>query len=86
LVVATNLNAFHAEDDKQQGGMTRFRFFIICSAAAFAYYFLPGEGFSPSPEGQPTFRPPGLLIRVKVSRFPLLGTVLLQLGMLDQTE
>ncbi|KAK4683607.1 hypothetical protein P7C73_g6631, partial [Tremellales sp. Uapishka_1] len=42
LVVTTNLNTFHAEDDGSSGGMTRFKFFMICGSAAFAYYLLPG--------------------------------------------
>lgn len=42
LVTATNLNVFHADDDSESG-MSRYRFFMICTAAAFAYYFLPGQ-------------------------------------------
>lgn len=42
LVIATNLNTFHAEDDAKDGRMTRFRFFMIAFCSAFAYYFLPG--------------------------------------------
>jgi hypothetical protein len=37
------LNAFHAEDEGYEGGMTRIRFLMVCGGAAFAYYFLPGE-------------------------------------------
>ena len=43
LVVATNLNTFHAEDDGFTGGMTRFKFLMIAGGSAFAWYFLPGE-------------------------------------------
>lgn len=43
LVVATNLNTLHAEDESFQGGMTRFRFLMITGGAAFAWYFLPGK-------------------------------------------
>lgn len=46
LVVATNLNTFHAEDDSQTNGMTRFRFFMISGSCAFAWYFLPGFLFT----------------------------------------
>jgi OPT family oligopeptide transporter len=43
LAVSTSLNAFHAEDEGYEGGMTRIRFLMVCGGAAFAYYFLPGE-------------------------------------------
>jgi OPT family small oligopeptide transporter len=46
LVTATTLNTFHAEDDQNTGGMTRFRFFLITMAGAFAWYFLPGFLFT----------------------------------------
>ena len=42
LVVATSLNAFHAEDEGFQGGMSRFRFLMVIIGASFAWYFLPG--------------------------------------------
>lgn len=42
LVVATNLNAFHAEDDGFGGGVSRFRFLLIVMGAAAAYSWLPG--------------------------------------------
>lgn len=41
LLTATNLNVFHADDDSGPS-MSRYRFFMICTAAAFAFYFLPG--------------------------------------------
>lgn len=41
LIITTNLNTFHAEDEGT-GGMTRFKFFMIALAGAFAYYFFPG--------------------------------------------
>lgn len=41
LVTTTNLNVFHAEDNGD-GGMTRYKFFMIFTSIAFAYYFLPG--------------------------------------------
>lgn len=43
LVVATNLNTFHAEDNGATGGMTRYKFFMIAGTCAFAWYFLPGK-------------------------------------------
>ncbi len=43
LVVSTNLNTFHADDDGSTGGMTRFRFLMVAGGAAFAWYLLPGE-------------------------------------------
>ena len=46
LVVATNLNTLHAEDEAFQGGMSRLRFLLISGGAAFAYYFLPGFLFT----------------------------------------
>lgn len=42
LVTSTFLNTFHAEEEPQPGRWTRFRFFIVAFAAAFAYCFLPG--------------------------------------------
>lgn len=42
LLTATNLNVFHANDDSDSG-MSRYKFFMIFTAAAFAYYFLPGQ-------------------------------------------
>jgi OPT family oligopeptide transporter len=42
LVVCALLNTLHAEDDEGQGGMTRYRFFMIVTAASFVYFFLPG--------------------------------------------
>ncbi|OCF31915.1 OPT family small oligopeptide transporter [Kwoniella heveanensis BCC8398] len=46
LVVTTNLNTLHAEEDGFQGGMSRFRFLILCGAGAFAWYFFPGFIFT----------------------------------------
>lgn len=42
LVVATNLNAFHAEEDAFQGGMSRIKFLVIVLSGAAFYYWLPG--------------------------------------------
>lgn len=42
LMVTTNLNTLHAEDDSSNGGLSRFRFLMYASGGAFAYYFLPG--------------------------------------------
>ncbi|KAG8911432.1 hypothetical protein FRC00_006510, partial [Tulasnella sp. 408] len=41
LVTSALLNTLHAEEDTRKGQMTRYRFFIICGAGAFLYYFLP---------------------------------------------
>ncbi|WVW80404.1 OPT family small oligopeptide transporter [Kwoniella bestiolae CBS 10118] len=46
LVVTTNLNTLHAEEDGFQGGMSRLRFLLICMGGAFAYYFFPGFIFT----------------------------------------
>lgn len=43
LVVATNLNTLHADDEGFTGGVSRYRFLIYCMSGAFAWYFLPGE-------------------------------------------
>lgn len=45
LVVATNLNAFHSEEDNFSGGMPRIKFLCIVLAGAAAYFWLPGESF-----------------------------------------
>ncbi|SNX86611.1 probable oligopeptide transporter [Melanopsichium pennsylvanicum] len=46
LVSATILNTLHAEEDETDGSMTRFRFFIVVSLAAFFFYFVPGYLFT----------------------------------------
>ncbi|EIW72833.1 hypothetical protein TREMEDRAFT_42014 [Tremella mesenterica DSM 1558] len=46
LVIATNLNTFHAEEDGFKGGMTRLKFLLIAGSASFGYYFLPGYLFT----------------------------------------
>ncbi len=46
LVTTTILNTLHADSDIGTGGMTRQRFFLIVSFAAFLYYFLPGDLFT----------------------------------------
>lgn len=43
LVVTTNLNTLHAEEEGFTGSMTRFRFLLYTGAGAFAWYFMPGE-------------------------------------------
>ncbi|KAG9036498.1 hypothetical protein FRB95_008796 [Tulasnella sp. JGI-2019a] len=44
LVTCTLLNTLHAEDDEieEGGGITRYKFFMIATSAAFIYYFIPG--------------------------------------------
>ncbi|KLT45603.1 OPT superfamily oligopeptide transporter [Cutaneotrichosporon oleaginosum] len=46
LVTTTILNTLHAESDIGTGGMSRQRFFLVMSVAAFLYYFLPGYLFT----------------------------------------
>ncbi|KAF8526011.1 OPT oligopeptide transporter [Hysterangium stoloniferum] len=46
LVACTLLNTLHAEDDDMSGGITRYRFFMIAGAGAFAFFFLPGFLFT----------------------------------------
>ncbi|KAK0518853.1 hypothetical protein OC842_007655 [Tilletia horrida] len=46
LVIATIFNTLHAEDDGEDGTMTRFRFFSIWGVAAFVFYFFPGFIFT----------------------------------------
>lgn len=48
LVVATNLNAFHAEEDAFQGGMPRLRFLVYVIGGSMGYYWLPGMYPSPA--------------------------------------
>lgn len=43
LVVATNLNAFHAEEDSFQGGMSRIKFLCIVLGASMMYLWIPGK-------------------------------------------
>lgn len=43
LMMCTNLNTLHAEDEGFQGGITRFRFLVYTSVGAFLFYILPGE-------------------------------------------
>ncbi|KAF9518906.1 hypothetical protein BS47DRAFT_1289018 [Hydnum rufescens UP504] len=42
LVACTLLNTLHAEEDEGSGGITRYKFFIYASTAAFFWWFLPG--------------------------------------------
>ncbi|KAI5451012.1 hypothetical protein NCC49_002503 [Naganishia albida] len=46
LVTSTFLNTFHAEEEPEPGRWTRFRFFMVAFAAAFAYCFLPSFLFT----------------------------------------
>ncbi|WFD33350.1 hypothetical protein MCUN1_000163 [Malassezia cuniculi] len=41
LVITTVLNALHAEPDKEENSISRFRWFLIIGVAAFCYNFLP---------------------------------------------
>jgi OPT family oligopeptide transporter len=60
LVITTNLNVLHAEDDGYTGGVSRFQFFMYAIAGAFAWYFLPGEWSARGPP-RPTHGGPGFL-------------------------
>lgn len=42
LVTCTLLNTLHAEDDAESGGLTRYKYYVMASCAAFAFFFLPG--------------------------------------------
>ncbi|KAH8115273.1 OPT oligopeptide transporter [Phellopilus nigrolimitatus] len=42
LVACTLLNTLHAEDDSDTGGLSRYRYYVMASAGAFAFFFLPG--------------------------------------------
>ncbi|CAL1711504.1 unnamed protein product [Somion occarium] len=46
LVLCTLLNTFHAEEDADRGGLTRYRYFLYVSVAAFFWFFLPGYLFT----------------------------------------
>jgi len=46
LVIATIFNTLHAEDDGEDGTMTRFRFFSIWGVIAFVFWFFPGFIFT----------------------------------------
>jgi hypothetical protein len=43
LVICTLLNTLHAEDDEGTSNMSRYRFFMYVSVAAFFWMFLPSE-------------------------------------------
>lgn len=42
LVTCTILNTFHAEEDRDRGGLTRYRYFVYVGLGAFFWFFLPG--------------------------------------------
>ncbi|GAA5863764.1 hypothetical protein JCM8547_006058 [Rhodosporidiobolus lusitaniae] len=42
LVFCTLLNTLHAEDDDEDAGPTRFRFFLYVICGAFVWYWVPG--------------------------------------------
>ncbi|KAE8259684.1 hypothetical protein A4X13_0g853 [Tilletia indica] len=46
LVIATIFNTLHAEDDGEDGTMTRFRLLTISGVAAGVWYFFPGFIFT----------------------------------------
>lgn len=43
LVACTLLNTLHAEEDEGQGGITRYRYFMLTFCGAFFFFFLPGK-------------------------------------------
>lgn len=77
LVVATNLNTFHAEEDGFTGGMSRFKFLMVCIAGSFAYYFFPGKCFGSIECG---------LTLIASSRLYFHGFVVFLMGLLDCTK
>ncbi|TCD66757.1 hypothetical protein EIP91_000998 [Steccherinum ochraceum] len=46
LVTCTILNTFHAEEDNDRGGMTRYRYFVYVTVGAFFWFFVPGYLFT----------------------------------------
>ncbi|PWN27910.1 OPT-domain-containing protein [Jaminaea rosea] len=46
LVFCTVFNTLHAEDDAQDGSVSRFKYFVGLSLAAFVWWFLPGWLFT----------------------------------------
>ncbi|KAF8130487.1 OPT oligopeptide transporter protein-domain-containing protein, partial [Mycena galopus ATCC 62051] len=42
LVARTLLNTLHAEDDESDGGMSRYRYFLLVATGSFFWFFLPG--------------------------------------------
>ncbi|KAF8146844.1 OPT oligopeptide transporter [Mycena galopus ATCC 62051] len=42
LVACTLLNTLHAEDDESDGGMSRYRYFLLVATGSFFWFFLPG--------------------------------------------
>lgn len=42
LVVAANLNAFHAQDDAFGGKMSRFKLLVIVLCSSMVFFFFPG--------------------------------------------
>jgi membrane protein DedA with SNARE-associated domain len=75
LVTSTFLNTFHAEEEPRRGRWTRFRFFMVMFAAAFAYCFLPGT--SCLEEGGGTWADDGVRVFVYCA-------VVFLVGVLDQ--
>ena len=45
LVLCTVLNTFHAEEDADRGGLTRFKYFLYVLCGAFFWFFIPGAFF-----------------------------------------
>jgi len=43
LVVAANLNAFHAQDDAFGGKLSRFKLLVIVLIASAAFFWIPGS-------------------------------------------
>ncbi|KAI0795128.1 OPT oligopeptide transporter [Abortiporus biennis] len=46
LMICTLLNTFHAEEDKDRGGLSRYRWFLYVFLGAFFWFFIPGYLFT----------------------------------------
>jgi hypothetical protein len=79
LVVCTLLNTLHAEDDEGTSGMSRYRFFMYVSVAAFFWTFMPGE---PSTSMQAIAR----FLTLGSSRLSLHGPLELFVHLLDGAQ
>lgn len=45
LVTCTLLNTLHAESDTESGGLSRYKYYMLVTGGAFAFFFLPGFMF-----------------------------------------
>jgi hypothetical protein len=77
LVVATNLNAFHAEEDAFQGGVSRLRFLVYILIGSTLYYWIPGKCLG---------RSIPLIVGSCDSRIPFYRAFVFLVGNLDPAE